>query len=128
VVNTCLDERRGRRRWVSFDFFHPEGVGGDRDPGGDRGEVIVKDLREDPFQEEHFARLEVSRAVKEAIMKLKPKLRMAILLKYFEDLSYEEMAEALGCSTGTVASRLNRGHKALAQKLAHLRGIVDEAE
>jgi RNA polymerase sigma-70 factor (ECF subfamily) len=48
-------------------------------------------------------------------------LRMAIVLKYFEDLSYEQMAEALGCSTGTVASRLNRGHKALAQKLAHLR-------
>jgi RNA polymerase sigma-70 factor (ECF subfamily) len=88
----------------------------------------VKDLREDPYQEEHFARLEISQAVKEAIMKLKPKLRMAILLKYFEDLSYEEMAEALGCSTGTVASRLNRGHKALAQKLWRLRGIIGEAE
>jgi RNA polymerase sigma-70 factor (ECF subfamily) len=46
---------------------------------------------------------------------------MAIVLKYFEDLSYEQMAEALGCSMGTVASRLNRGHKALAQKLAHLK-------
>lgn len=129
VVNACLDERRGRRRWISFDFFNQNR---DQDPAGDReknlGEVIVKNLRAEPFQEEHFAQHEISQAVKEAIMKLKPKLRMAILLKYFEDLSYEEMAEALGCSTGTVASRLNRGHKALAQKLWRLRGIVGEAE
>src|SRR5215471_12115159 len=122
VVNACLDERRGRRRWISFDFFNHNREG---DPAGDReknlDEVIVKDLRAEPFQEKHFAQLEISQVVKEAIMKLKPKLRMAILLKYFEDLSYEEMAEALGCSTGTVASRLNRGHKALARKLAHLR-------
>jgi RNA polymerase sigma-70 factor (ECF subfamily) len=129
VVNACLDERRGRRRWVSFDFFHPDGSDGiNRDRTGDRGEVAMKELKEEAFQEERFARFEVSLAVKEAIMKLKPKLRMVILLKYFEDLSYEEMAEALGCSTGTVASRLNRGHKALAQKLARLRGAVGAAE
>jgi RNA polymerase sigma-70 factor (ECF subfamily) len=63
-----------------------------------------------------------------AVMQLKPKLRMAILLKYYENLSYEQMAEALGCSMGTVASRLNRGHKALAQRLAHLRGSLGAAE
>src|SRR5215510_13833285 len=56
VVNACLDERRGRRRWVSFDFFRPEGSDGKRDSGEDRSEVIVKNLREDPFQEEQFAR------------------------------------------------------------------------
>jgi hypothetical protein len=31
------------------------------------------------------------------------------------------MATALGCSKGTIASRLNRSHKLLAKKLAHLR-------
>jgi len=46
---------------------------------------------------------------------------MPILLRYFEDLSYAEMAEALQCSAGTVASRLNQGHKLLAQKLEKLR-------
>ena len=81
----------------------------------------MKDWRQDPLQEERLARLEISEAVLAALMQLKPKLRMAIVLKYFEDLSYGQMAEALGCSAGTVASRLNRGHKALAQKLAHLR-------
>jgi RNA polymerase sigma-70 factor (ECF subfamily) len=61
-------------------------------------------------------------SVRQAISELSPKLRLPILLKYVEGLSYEEIAEALSCSIGTVSSRLNRGHKALAQKLGHLRG------
>jgi RNA polymerase sigma-70 factor (ECF subfamily) len=56
-----------------------------------------------------------------ALSSLPAKLRMPILLRYFEDLSYAEMAEALQCSAGTVASRLNQGHKLLAQKLEKLR-------
>ena len=59
--------------------------------------------------------------VKTAVAGLKPKLRIAVLLKYFDDLSYQEIASVLGCSIGTVASRLNRGHKLLARKLAHFR-------
>lgn len=72
-------------------------------------------------QEDCYSQLEISASVKAAVKELKPKLRIAILLKYFEGLSYEEMASVLGCSSGTVASRLNRGHKELARRLAHLR-------
>ncbi len=50
------------------------------------------------------------------------------MLKYFDDLSYEEIAAALGCTKGTVASRLNRGHQILARKLAHLRGALETSE
>jgi RNA polymerase sigma factor (sigma-70 family) len=67
---------------------------------------------------------EISDLVRAAVATLRPKLRMAILLRYFEELSYEEMAETLGCSKGTVASRLNRGHRLLAVKLAHLKSSV----
>ena len=81
----------------------------------------MKDWRQEPLQEERLARREISEAVLAALKQLKPKLRMALLLKYFEDLSYEQMAETLGCSMGTVASRLNRGHKELARRLAHLK-------
>jgi RNA polymerase sigma-70 factor, ECF subfamily len=118
VANECMDEFRKRRRLVPLDFFRPAS-GDERDE--DRGAIEMKDWRQEPLQEERLSRLEISEAVLAALAQLKPKLRMAIVLKYFEDLSYEQMAEALGCSTGTVASRLNRGHKALAQKLAHLR-------
>jgi RNA polymerase sigma-70 factor (ECF subfamily) len=66
-------------------------------------------------------------SIRSAISSLKPKLRMAILLKHFEELSYDEIAVVLGCSKGTVASRLNR-HQILARKLAHLHGdgIMEE--
>ena len=36
-----------------------------------------------------------------------------IVLRYTEGLSYEEIANIIGCSPGTVASRLNRAHKIL---------------
>jgi len=41
-----------------------------------------------------------------------------------EGMSYDEIADVLHCSKGTVASRLNRGHKILARRLAHLRGAL----
>ena len=105
TTNACIDEQRRRRRFTQLDDgLTLPGRGGGRAP------------------EDRAARMEVSGHVCRAVAGLKPKLRAAILLKYFEGLSYEEIAAALGCSKGTVASRLNRGHKALAQKLGALRG------
>jgi len=119
VVNACLDEQRRRRRFISFALFTTENDLKDdpkrRSPG------IFENLTEDDC----YTKLELVSAVRAAVGELKPKLRIAILLKYFEGLSYQEMACALGCSPGTVASRLNRGHKELARKLAHLRGALD---
>jgi len=111
ATNACVDEQRKRRRFLPF------------------GETLA---REEPHgrkpQEESFARREVACDVQEAVAALKPKLRVAILLKYFEELSYEEIARVLDCSKGTVASRLNRGHKVLARRLGHLRGALFQGE
>jgi RNA polymerase sigma-70 factor (ECF subfamily) len=63
--------------------------------------------------------------VQAAVAALPPKYRIAVLLRYFDDLSYEEMASALSCSIGTVASRLNRAHRLLATRLAPLRATLD---
>jgi len=64
------------------------------------------------------ARLEISEAVTAALKDLAPNMRLTVLLRYFEEMSYEEIAEILKCSQGTVASRLNRSLKVLARKLA----------
>ncbi|HYJ46056.1 MAG TPA: sigma-70 family RNA polymerase sigma factor [Pyrinomonadaceae bacterium] len=111
VVNACLDEQRKRRRFIPF---------------GDRSEM--GGMSEKRSQETNYARVEMADSVKEAICELKPTLRLPILLKYVEGMSYEEMAEVLNCSKGTIASRLNRGHKVLARRLAHLRGALLSGE
>lgn len=67
--------------------------------------------------EQNIAAAEQTARVRSALQSLPPKLRLPVLLRYFEDLSYNQMAEALGCSPGTVASRLNRGHQLLREKL-----------
>jgi RNA polymerase sigma-70 factor (ECF subfamily) len=111
VTNACLDRKRSLRRLLFF---------------GLSAELVIPDKRRSV--EERYIDRELESSVRAAIATLKPKLRIAILLKYFEDLSYEEMAVALGCSKGTVASRLNRGHRILARKLAGLRGALTPGE
>jgi len=66
---------------------------------------------------------ELSRArtremVRRAVLALPVPFREAVVLCDLEELSYEEAAEALGCPVGTVRSRLNRGRKALLDRLA----------
>ncbi len=106
VINTCHDEHRKRRRFVPLADFMGLRTTSTESPRA------------------RYARKELSDAVRQAISELKPKLRWPILLKYLEGMSYEEIAQVLSCSKGTVASRLNRGHKALARGLRHLRDHV----
>jgi RNA polymerase sigma-70 factor (ECF subfamily) len=108
VVNTCIDEQRKQKR-----FFPLAELIGMREP------------RMKKTQEEKFERRELSDEVQKAVAGLKPKLRLPILLKYVEGLSYDEIANVLEISSGTVASRLNRGHKALAKELEHLKTVEE---
>jgi RNA polymerase sigma-70 factor (ECF subfamily) len=56
---------------------------------------------------------ELGDQVQLAMSALSPKLRAILALRYLEDMSYEELATALGLSLGTVKSRLARAHLAL---------------
>lgn len=56
-------------------------------------------------------------SVQQTVAKLAPELRMVVILRYTEELSYDQIAEILGCPPGTVASRLNRAHKLLERRL-----------
>jgi RNA polymerase sigma-70 factor (ECF subfamily) len=110
VFNACTDEQRKTRRLVPL-----EG-----------GAVTAADRRAErrPQEQAQFRR-QIGDAVRGALQQLKPELRLPLVLRYVEGLSYQEIATAMGCSSGTVASRLNRGHKLLARQLSHLRGELD---
>lgn len=106
VVNACVDRSRGRRRDAVAE-----------DP------VVLDRVSTSASHEESVVRRERATSVQRAIGTLPAKLRAAILLRYFDDLSYADMARALNCSIGTVASRLSRGHRLLAEKLAPIRNV-----
>jgi RNA polymerase sigma-70 factor (ECF subfamily) len=99
AVNACMDELRRRRRLLFFgdlpDAIHPT-TSPDGAPSALRTEVVA------------------------AVDRLPARMRITVLLRYFEDLPYDEIARALQCTTGTVASRLHRAHAILARELAHL--------
>jgi RNA polymerase sigma-70 factor (ECF subfamily) len=102
--------RRAKRRAPSRSGAR---VGGD-DSGDLEGAAQRPGLAEpvgDP--QEVAVRAETERKVHAALDRLSPKLRAVVVLRYFENLSYEDLADVLQTSIGTVKSRLNRAHAAL---------------
>jgi len=66
-----------------------------------------------PDPSEAVLRAEREEQVRQALDELSPKLRAVVILRYFENLSYDDLADVLQTSIGTVKSRLNRAHTAL---------------
>lgn len=65
---------------------------------------------------------EIIETIKSAIEKLPEEMRIAITLREFEGMSYEEIAEAMDCPVGTVRSRIFRAREAIDSKLNPLLG------
>jgi RNA polymerase sigma-70 factor (ECF subfamily) len=108
VVNRCLDHRRRSRRWIPL------------------GEAFRSTLRSAGDSLTDLLREEKSGHVQDAVDRLAPELRIAVVLRYTEGMSYDQIAEVLGCAPGTVASRLHRAHKLLERSLSNLRGKGSE--
>jgi RNA polymerase sigma-70 factor (ECF subfamily) len=70
---------------------------------------------EDPHYE--MSRRETINSVQQAIMSLPEHYREAVVVCDLNEMSYEDAASVLGCSVGTVRSRLHRGRALLTQKL-----------
>jgi RNA polymerase sigma-70 factor (ECF subfamily) len=112
VVNLSIDTRRRERA-------KPEMRQGR--PASDIDEIEL----EDPHAIQPDDRMEASEeadAVQRAISRLSPKLRAIVVLRYLQGLSYEELAETIEISIGTVKSRLARAHIALERALEPLLG------
>lgn len=102
VVNSCFDQKRLTRRLVPL------------------ADELMSTLRASGDVLAQMLRAEIGNRVRAAVEKLPPDLRMVIVLRYTEGLAYDQIAEVLACSPGTVASRLNRAHKTLERRLARV--------
>ncbi|MEJ2325788.1 MAG: RNA polymerase sigma factor RpoE [Chromatiaceae bacterium] len=98
-----------------------------RRPPGDDVEAEVAEqmdmgnrLRELGTPENHLLTEEIARTVQQALDELPTDLRTAIVLREFEGLSYEEIANAMDCPIGTVRSRIFRAREAVDKRLRPL--------
>jgi RNA polymerase sigma-70 factor (ECF subfamily) len=104
AVNHCNDELRRRKRSVEVPL-----------------DAILGWADEAASPEQRHGVKQIDEIVARALLELSPKLRTVAVLRYVEDMSYDQMAAVLGCSVGTVSSRLAR---ALAQLERILRPII----
>jgi len=109
TANLCFNELKSarRKRWFSF---HPS--------AGDSKSIIEDSLSDESLSpEDILLAKERSRQINEALQALPANQRMAVILKRYDDLSYEEIARILGCSVSAVESLLVRAKKHLREKL-----------
>ena len=111
--NLCLNHlSRYRARWQFFsELTRPDR--GDRHDGGDYADSLVSpgslvlDLEQTDLREE----------LERALRALPDHQRVPLVLFHFDELSYQEIAEALGASVGKVKTDIHRGREALKRLL-----------
>jgi len=134
IYRIALHEAANRKRWW---FRHKaqetsiEPVESDGFMAGDEAmQNALTDRHDSPF--DRVAHREVQQRVDEELRKVAEPYRTALILRDLEEMSYDEIAEVLQISLGTVKSRITRGRQALKQRLEpymrELGGFSEAAE
>jgi RNA polymerase sigma-70 factor (ECF subfamily) len=115
VYRIAVNESHNRRRWL---FRHRRGETGIEETFDDSEgrEKPLMDMGETPF--DFTMNREAQLLLEEGLAAINPVFRDALVLREVEDMSYEEIAEILEVSLGTVKSRIMRGREALRRYLA----------
>jgi len=115
VYRIAVNESHNRRRWL---FRHRRGETGIEENFDDSEgrERPLMDMGETPF--DFTMNREAQILLEEGLAAINPVFRAALVLREVEDMSYEEIAEILEVSLGTVKSRIMRGREALRRYLA----------
>ncbi len=128
IYRIALHEAANRRRWW---FRHKaketsiEPAESEMGAAENAMQVALTDPADSPF--DSVAHREVQHRVEEELRKVPEPYRTTLILRDLEEMSYEEIAEVLEISLGTVKSRLTRGRDALRQRLApYVREVGNE--
>jgi RNA polymerase sigma-70 factor (ECF subfamily) len=112
ATNNCIDFIRKKRiQTVSIDTSYENDEGDSmsfdiRDPNLNPNEVMLKQQRKEYLQK--------------AVERLPAKYKRLVDLRYFQELSYEEVADELDLPLGTVKAQLFRARELLSQELKHM--------
>lgn len=118
IYRIAVHEASNQRRWW---FRHKRREQSMESPADQQGESnrrledTLVDAHESPF--DHVAHEEVRARVEAELKQVQEPYRTTLVLRDIEGLSYEEIAEVLQVSLGTVKSRLIRGREALRKRL-----------
>jgi RNA polymerase sigma-70 factor, ECF subfamily len=116
LYRIAIREALNHKRW--FKRHLQKNVSIDVEPEEGHSSIEIEDLGPTPF--EQFAAREIQAAVQDALQHIPDVFRSAVILRDLEGLSYEEIAEVLDCSVGTVKSRILRGRRSLKDLLEPL--------
>lgn len=113
--NNCIDFiRKKKAHIISLDRSFQNDEGGEL-----KFEIKAEQL--DP--EEKLLKKEKVQNLRVVVEKLKPKYKLLVELRYYEELSYEEIAEKLNLPLGTVKAQLFRAREFLSQILQNQQGL-----
>jgi RNA polymerase sigma-70 factor (ECF subfamily) len=109
TANLCLNELKSSRRRKLFQFLQ----------FGEDQENTIEEVLVDasPSPEDLLLSREQSRRISDALQSLPENQRMALILKRYDDLSYQEIAKVIGCSVSAIESLLVRAKRSLQEKL-----------
>lgn len=114
IFRITINEAHNQRRWF-FRHRHREvGIEDEDENSRSRADVLAAS-EQSPF--DYVFDQEKQELIEAALGRINPTFRAAVILRDITDLSYEEIAEVLQVSLGTVKSRILRGREALRQEL-----------
>jgi RNA polymerase sigma-70 factor, ECF subfamily len=129
IYRIALHEAANRKRW----WFRHKAQETSIEPAESESvwnpdeamQLALTDHHESPF--DNVAHREVQLRVDAELRRVPEPYRTTLILRDLEEMSYEEIAEILQVSLGTVKSRLTRGRQALKKRLApYIREVGDE--
>lgn len=124
IYRIAVNEAYNHRRF--FSRHRKQEIGIDRtDDSGSTLHDVLPDHARSPF--ELASDSETHQRIEEALLEINPGFRAAVVLRDLEELSYEEIAEVLNLSLGTVKSRILRGREALRKVLTERNALPPTA-
>ncbi len=116
ATNNCIDFiRKKRLETLSINTSY----------NNDNGENLNLDIRdEDLDPQESAIRVQKIELIRNIVTQLPPKYQKLVQLRYFEELSYDEIANALDAPLGTVKAQLHRARELLLELVRERKDII----